>query len=173
MVQLLGEVKINQFLEHIVSQFTIGEFEKKEFMYRFHRNDALCVIGYEKQSKLFSRNYNFTIIVEKTISTSSLVKQEVSYSFQKKCWVGKTPSALLLLANKQFSLDWHVVDFISLTMSEDHFKRTLKMTILPGSYTSLIFPPMRQAIALYEEEIKALQSIINKVSSKLDCSIDQ
>lgn len=171
MVQLLGEVKINQFLEHIVSQFTIGEFEKKEFMYRFHRNDALCVIGYEKQSKLFSRNYNFTIIVEKMMPISSLVKQEVSYSFQKKCWVGKTPSALLVLANEEFSLDWHVIDFTSLTMSEDHFKRTLKMTILPGSYTALIFPPMKQAIALYTEEIEVLQSIINTVSSKLDCNI--
>ena len=171
MAQLLGEVKINQFLERIVSQFTIGEFEKKEFMYRFHHNDALCVMGYEKQSKLFSRNYNFTIIVEKTMPTSSLAKQEVSYSFRKKCWVGKTPSSLLVLANKHFSLDWNVVDFASLTMSEDHFKRTIKMTILPGSYTSLIFPPMKQGIALYTEEIEALQSIINTISSKLDCSV--
>ena len=46
-------------------------------------------------------------------------------------------------------------------------------SILPGSYTSLIFPTMKQAIALYEEEIKALQSIINTVSNKLDCSINQ
>lgn len=172
-MQLLGEVKINQFLEHIVTQFNIGEFEKSEFMYKFHNNNALCAIGYERQNKLFSRNYNFTIIIEKTMPTLSLTKQEVSYSFQKKCWIGKTSSALLVLANKEFSLDWHVIDFTSLTISEDHFKRTLKMTILPGSYTSLIFPPMRQAIALYEEEIKALQSIINTVSSKLDCSIDQ
>ena len=171
MGQFLGEVKINQFLEHIVSQFTIGEFEKKKFMYRFHRNDALCVMGYEKQSKLFSRNYNFTIIVEKTMPTSSVAKQEVSYSFQKKCWVGKTPSALLVLANKEFLLDWHVIDFMSLTMSEEHCKRTLKMTILPGSYTALIFPPMKQAIALYTEEIEVLQSIINTVSSRLDCNI--
>ena len=171
MAQLLGEVKINQFLEHIVTQFNIGEFEKKEFMYKFQKNNTLCVIGYEKQSKLFSRNYNFTIIVEKTMPTSSLAKQEVSYSFRKKCWVGKTPSSLLVLANKHFSLDWNMVDFTSLTLSEDNFKRTLKMTVLPGSYTSLIFPPMSQAIALYTEEIEVLQSIINTVSSKLNCSI--
>ena len=171
MAQLLGEVKINQFLEHIVTQFNIGEFEKEEFMYKFNCNDALCAIGYERQNKLFSRNYNFTIIIEKTIEASSAAKQEVNYSFRKKCWVGKTPSSLLVLANKHFSLDWNMVDFTSLTLSEDNFKRILKMTVLPGSYTSLIFPPMRQAIALYEEEIKALQSIITIVSSKLDCSM--
>jgi len=171
MAQLLGEVKINQFLEHIVTQFNIGEFEKEEFMYKFNCNDALCAIGYERQNKLFSRNYNFTIIIEKTIPTSSAAKQEVNYSFRKKCWVGKNPSSLLVLANKQFALDWNVVDFASLTMSEDHFKRTIKMTILPGSYTSLIFPPMKQGIALYTEEIEALQSIINTISSKLDCSV--
>ena len=171
MAQLLGEVKINQFLEHIVAQFNIGEFEKEEFMYKFNCNNALCAIGYERQNKLFARNYNFTIIIEKAISTSSATKQEVSYSFRKKCWVAENSSSLLVLANKQFSLDWNVVDFASLTMSEDHLKRTVKMTILPGSYTSLIFPPMRQGIALYTEEIKALQLIIKTVSSKLDCSM--
>ncbi len=171
MAQLLGEVKINRFLEHIVAQFDIGEFEKEAFMYKFRNSDAFCAIGYEKQNKLFSRNYNFTIIIEKTIPASNAAKQEVSYSFRKKCWVGKSPNCLLEVANKQFSLDWNVVDFASLTMSEDHCKRTLKMTILPGSYTSLIFPPMWQGITLYSEEIKALQSIIHTVSSRLDCSI--
>ena len=170
MAQLLGEVKINQFLEHIVAQFNIGEYEKEAFMYKFHCNDALCAIGYEKQNKLFSRNYNFTIIIEKNIPTASEAKQEVSYSFQKKYWAAKKPSALMVVANKQFLLDWEVVDFASVKMSEEHFKRTFKMTILPGSYTSLIFPPMKQGIALYTEEIKALQSIINTVSSRLDYS---
>jgi len=171
MVQLLGEVKIKQFLEHIVAQFHIGEFEKDGFLYKFRKNAALCEIGYERQHQLFARNYNFTIRIEKPIQATNTQSQQVSYSFQKKCWVGKTESSLLAIANKQFSFNWHAIDFLSLTMAEEAAKRVFTMTILPGSYTTLIFPPMKQGIAMHQEEITVLQSIINIVSSKLDCSI--
>lgn len=173
MAQLLGEVKINQFLEQIVAQFNIGEFEKDAFMYKFQNNNANCAIGYEKQSKLFSKNYNFTIIIGKTIPNFSAAKQEVYYSFQKKNWVAKHSSSLLKEANKHFSLNWNVIDFASLTLSEEHDKRIFKMNILPGSYTSLIFPPMKQGIALHTEEIIALQSLIDVISSRLDYSPEQ
>lgn len=170
MAQVLGEVRIHHFLENIIQRFQLNQYTKEGFLYKFHCHDALCAIGYEKQSKLFSKHYNFTIMIEKEIATSN-TKQEVRYSFRKNCWVSKHPNHLLQIANSQFLFDWDVIDFSSLKIIEEENKRIFKMTILPGSYTSLLFPPLKQGIDLYEEEIKKLKLLIDIVSSKLDYSL--
>lgn len=167
MVQLLGEVRIHQFLEQLIARFQLGEYEKNSFSYTFHCNEADCTIGYERQNKLFARNYNFTIVIEKAVATVSPVKQQIHYSFHKKRWVTKQENALLQIANKHFLLAWDQIDFLSLTMTEAAGKRTLKMCMLPGSYTALIFPPMKQGIDMHEEEVHLLRHFIDSMSQSL------
>jgi hypothetical protein len=170
MAQLIGEVKINKFLEQHIMRFQLPQYEKKDFIYSFQQNDAACAIGYERRNHLFSRNYNFTITIEKQLINEQLPKEEVSYSFVKKKWLSKQESSLLQFAKKHFNMQWEAIDFLSIKILQEGDKRIFKMSMLPGSYTALIFPPMKQGIDMHEEEIRMLREIIESVSSKLHYS---
>ena len=168
MPKFLGELKVKSFLESIVEQFGFPYEENEGFMYSFSLNNACCQIGYVKQDKLISKNYNLTVTIEKSIQQSSSLAQEVDYQFHKRQWRTKRYPTLGNLANTHFLMDWDQVDFSSVKIVEKDQVRKIQMEILPGSYSTLLFPPMSQGIKLFEEEVEIIKSMIEDISLKLD-----
>lgn len=168
MPSLLGELKVKAFLESIVEQFDFPYTEKEEFMYLFSLNNAHCSIGYLKQDKFLSKNYNLTVIIEKAIVEQTVTEQEIDYQFHKKQWRAPKNIPLANLANTHLLLDWEMVDFSSLKILEKDQKRMFQMAILPGSYSTLLFPPMSQGIRLFEKEVDLIKSMVEEISLKLD-----
>ena len=165
---MLGEVKVERFLEKLIQQLPYEMAEKQEFMYKFQQNNSTCSIGYEKNKTLFSKAYNLTVRIEKDVRNPTDHKQEVSYLFHRKKWISKKDSHLLKLANRHFRWKWSEIDLENLTLVEENQKRTFKMTILPGSYNVLLFPPLTQGIELYPSELKCLVNWIDVISKQLD-----
>lgn len=170
MVKLLGEVKVESFLQSIITQFAYEQVEKEAFLYKFKLNDSMCAIGYEKQKKLFSKTYHFTVIIEKAMQNATKEKDEIRYFFHKNRWSSKKNSSLLKTANEQFLLNWSALDIESLKITETDHKRIFKMSVLPGSYTALLFPPLTQGIALHKDEIEAIKILVETMTCILDSS---
>ncbi len=168
MGKVLGEVKVARFLENLIQQLPYKIDEKQAFMYMFEQNNALCSIGYEKNKTLFSKAYHLTVKIEKEVQTAKAEKQEVRYLFHRQKWISKKESQLLKLANKHFRWKWSEIDLEHLTLSEENKKRIFKMSILPGSYNVLLFPPLTQGIELYPNELKCLVNWIDVISKQLD-----
>ncbi len=168
MVKLLGEIKVEKFLSSIVDQLSFENIEKKEFMYSFPLNNSICSIGYEREKKLLSKMYHLTISIETKLNHFQSEKQEVNYLFHKRRWVSRKANKLIVIANTYFSFDWSLIDFEKLNIIEEGNNRILKMTILPGSYTTLLFPPLTQGIPLLEEEIICLKNWIKLISRDLN-----
>lgn len=171
MAKFIGEVKVEQFLQAIIEKFPYEFIEKNDFMYTFQQNNSICSIGYEKQKTLFSKTYNLTIKIEKTVQTENEGKEEVRYLFHKQKWTSKKDNRLLKTANKFFRLNWSELDIEKLSILEERQKRTLKMSILPGSYNVLLFPLLIQGIEMYPQEMKCLIKWIDSISSYLDRNI--
>lgn len=169
MVKLLGEVKVATFLNSIMAQFPYMDTVQDDFMYRFQLNNAHCSMGYTKQKRLFAKTYHFTIVIEKVIVETSRVN-EIRYIFHKNQWKSKTNSPLLKTANEQFLLNWSTLDLESLTITEIDKKRTFTMSVLPGSYTALLFPPLTQGIPLQPNEISTITNWIDTMTRILDSS---
>ncbi|HWK22957.1 MAG TPA: hypothetical protein VNS08_08005 [Ureibacillus sp.] len=168
MVKVLGEAKVEQFLEKLIHQLPYTMNEKKEFMYSFHHNNAICSIGYQKNKTLLSKAYQLTVKIEKEVQTATIEKQEVRYIFHRQKWTAKRESSLLKFANQHFCWNWSEIDLDSLTLIEENPKRTFKIAILPGSYNVLIFPPLTQGIELYPKELECLINWIDVISKRLD-----
>lgn len=168
MAKLLGEVKVEKFLESIMRQFSFDHIERKDFMFSFQLNDSVCSIGYEREKKLLSKMYHLTIIIETELDHIQTEKQEVNYLFHKRRWVSRKASKLTETANTFLSLDWSKIDIEKLRITEEGSHRVLKMTLFPGSYTTLLFPPLTQGIPLLEEEINCLKNWIEMISRNLN-----
>jgi len=165
---VLGEVKVERFLERLIQQLPYEIAEKQEFMYKFQQNNSTCSIGYERNKTLFSKAYNLTVKIEKDVKETNEEKQEVRYLFHRQKWISKKESPLLKLANRHFRWKWSEIDLEELTLVEESKKRIFKMSILPGSYNVLLFPPLTQGIELYPSELKCLVNWIDVISKQLD-----
>ncbi|QCR31260.1 hypothetical protein [Lysinibacillus sp. SGAir0095] len=168
MGRVVGEIKVERFLENLIQQLPYEMKGKQEFMYRFEQNNSMCSIGYEKNKTFFSKAYNLTVKIEKEVQSANAEKQEVRYLFHRQKWTSKKESPLLKIANRHFRWKWNEIDLEKLTMVEEKQKRTFKMSILPGSYNVLLFPPLTQGIELYPNELKCLVNWIDVISKQLD-----
>lgn len=168
MGKVLGEVKVERFLEKLIQQLPYKIDEKQDFMYKFKRNNSMCSIGYEKNKTLFSKAYHLTVKIEKEVQTANPDKQEVRYLFHRQKWIAKKDSQLLKMANKYFRWKWSEIDLENITLIEENQKRIFKMSLLPGSYNVLLFPPLTQGIELYPKELKCLVNWIDVISKQLD-----
>ncbi|MFC7686533.1 hypothetical protein [Ureibacillus sp. GCM10028918] len=168
MGKVLGEVKVERFLEHLIRQLPYKIDEKEGFMYKFQQNHSVCSIGYERNKTLFSKAYHLTVKIEKEVQTAKVGKQEISYLFNRQKWISKKESQLLKMANRHFRWKWSEIDLVNLTLVEENQKRILKMSLLPGSYNVLLFPPLTQGIELYPNELKCLVNWIDVITKQLD-----
>ena len=171
MVKLLGEVKVERFIDQIVQQLPYEIDDKEQFMYKFHHNEAICFIGYEKKKTLLSKAYHFTVKIQKEIQGEGSFQEEVQYQFHKQKWISKKGDQLLKLANQCFQLNWTDLDMVKLNIVEEKGTRTLTMSLLPGSYNVLLFPPLTQGIEIYPKEMKTLVQLIDLISARLDKSL--
>lgn len=168
MGKVLGEVKVERFLENLILQLPYKIDDKQEFMYNFQHNNSACSIGYERNKTLFSKAYHLTVKIEKKVQTAHSEKQDVHYLFHRHKWTSKKESQLLKMANRHFRWKWSEIDLVNLTLIEENHKRILKMTILPGSYHILLFPPLTQGIELYPNELKCIVNWIDVITRQLD-----
>lgn len=164
----IAEKRISEFLNNIVSQFQY-EFKKKaDGAYYFENNGVCCTMLYEKRKKLFSKVCNFIIKIETTTPRESFTKTEVFYDFRKLHWYGKGNEEFSKVCNDLFQNNyWGLLDFEKIRIQRIQNKLIFEMMLLPGSFTSLVFPPLSQGIPIYESEIVILENIIKEVSNQL------
>lgn len=168
MDKVLGELKVERFLEKLIQQLPYNIEEKEGFMYKFQQNQSLCSIGYERNKTLFTKAYHLTVNIEKEIQNAKSEKQEIRYLFHRQKWISKKDSQLLKVANKHFRWKWSEIDLEKLTLVEENKKRIFKMSILPGSFNVLLFPPLTQGIEIYPNELKCIVNWIDVITKQLD-----
>jgi hypothetical protein len=163
----IAEQRVSKFLNNIVTQFHY-EFKKRDDAYFLDNNGVNCIIQYEKKKKLLSRVCHFVIKIEKTTTMENLEKKEAFYDFRKSLWYGKNNDQFNKICNQIFqNKNWKLLDFEKISIQWIQNKFIFEMKLLPGSFTSLVFPPLSQGIPIYESEILILENIIKEISKRL------
>ncbi|OCS84713.1 hypothetical protein [Caryophanon tenue] len=160
-MRTIGQLKVEQFLQQQVAQFTLPLTQQQPLAYCFSTEDVTLSVSYDVQKKLLAQLY--PLIVTYTFPVTSSETTEASYKFHKKAWFTKKQQRLL---PQLAFFDPHVVDIASLTYTQCNQQATLRFSVIPGSYHILIFPPMHQGIAFTKQEIAYFLSIYETLSKK-------
>ncbi|WP_397539149.1 hypothetical protein [Rummeliibacillus pycnus] len=165
----VGEHKINRFLHSIVSLFKYDFKRENPYHYIHENNGNYITIQYVKKKKLLSKVYHFTLKVEKHITVCNPETKEARYNFRKGCWNEKMDSEFGRMCNQLFQSNyWKLLDIEMLCIRQVQGKYIFEMNLLPGSYTSLILPPMAQGIPMYHSEVQMLENIIEGVLKQFE-----
>lgn len=163
-MRTVGNLKVEKFLEQIIKQFPFSFTAKKPFLYEASFEDTLCSVEYKSKKKLLAHLYTLTLTIQFPCISKDIV--DATYLFHKQQWKYKTNPKESLFLDKLLPFDWKKLDLYTVTYSQKDHKGILQLSIIPGSYTILVFPPLNQGITLLPGEIEFLTKIIKTLCLK-------
>jgi hypothetical protein len=163
-MRTVGNLKVEKFLEQIIKQFPFPFTATNPFLYEASFEDILCSIKYQSKKKLLAHLYTLTLTIQFPCLSKEIV--DATYLFHKQQWKYKTNPKEPLSLEKLLPFNWGSMDLYAVTYSQKDHKGILQLSIIPGSYTILVFPPLNQGITLLPDEVEFLTKLIKTLCLK-------
>lgn len=150
-MQTLSTLRAKSFFERQLSAFPFEWHKHTDFYYEVVGHN--CHFEFQAAKKWLTQLYTLSITMTRPME---LPDGKAVYHFQKKRWIGdQTLGEIVAIA-------FHELDFSEVMLVQKHGQATLQMTLIPGSYTALLLPPLKQGIPLLHHEIAFITSVIEQ-----------
>lgn len=150
-MQTVSTLRAKAFFERQLGAFPFEWYKHTDFHYEVVGRN--CHFEFQAAKKWLTQLYTLSITMTRLLDVPD---SKATYHFQKKRWVGDQALAEIV------AIDFHELDFSSVTLVQQNGQATLQMTLIPGSYTALLLPPLKQGIPLLNHEVAFITAVIEQ-----------